>query len=565
MSLESAAFSKGAQQAQVSLKGLNTAVQDTARNVIVQSATIIGGFVKITSEIKKLMRETFQDIKQLDQIGQATGIGITALSELKGAVELAGASFNSLKGAIETWQGAMADANRGDLNTMSQNLLGLGLSLRDAGGEFVDFNTLLGQVADKVAGASNGMQQAKIVTDLFGKGAADLVPFFAKGSASIDELKDKARELGLVLDATAGERAKEYAESVKTLQAAWSGFGMSLALVAAGPVKAVVDALQALGKSHMEDIKALDISSAKANWDAAAKTVDMLTGKIAAMRQQQQDMQALWDSGVKSPDLFRQIRDGNAELEIFQKRLTDAIATAQGAEQTFNATRVGQFSTVTTEAPSIDPDQQMIIRVIKEDLEMVQEKLAGMPIMLRDSFDFDTNPFTEAMERVENAVEQEAMTRQQAQRMKMSLARQEQNAILDTASVVGNSLTQVFRKSKLAAAAQAAINTAVGVTKALAQGGMYGWIQAAAITAAGIAQIAAINSSSETGGASAPASPSSGSGGDGGSSTPTPEPQSRTLYIEGINPMGMFSGPMVRELIERMNQEVRDGAVIVVK
>src|SRR5690606_37796022 len=70
-------------------------------------------------------------------------------------------------------------------------------------------------------------------------------------------------------------------------------------------------------------------------------------------------------------------------------------------------------------------------------------------------------------------------------------------------SVMG-SLSSILEKtgdknlaaSKAFAVAEAIINTAQGVTKALAQGGMFGFAGAAAVAAAGAAQIATILSAS---------------------------------------------------------------------
>lgn len=75
------------------------------------------------------------------------------------------------------------------------------------------------------------------------------------------------------------------------------------------------------------------------------------------------------------------------------------------------------------------------------------------------------------------------------------------------------SLGQLFNDNKAFAVASAVINTAEGITKALAQGGALGFVSAAAVAASGAAQIATILSS-EPGRATAPSV-----GGDGGGST----------------------------------------------
>lgn len=57
-------------------------------------------------------------------------------------------------------------------------------------------------------------------------------------------------------------------------------------------------------------------------------------------------------------------------------------------------------------------------------------------------------------------------------------------------------LSQLFQNNKALAIANAVVNTAEGITKALAQGGVFGYIAAAGVAASGAAQIATIASAS---------------------------------------------------------------------
>lgn len=70
------------------------------------------------------------------------------------------------------------------------------------------------------------------------------------------------------------------------------------------------------------------------------------------------------------------------------------------------------------------------------------------------------------------------------------------SSVLGSVGQITGILAGAFRENKLLAAANAAINTAEGVTKALAQGGMFAWPTAIAIGAAGAAQVASIMSAS---------------------------------------------------------------------
>src|SRR5690606_8656522 len=74
-----------------------------------------------------------------------------------------------------------------------------------------------------------------------------------------------------------------------------------------------------------------------------------------------------------------------------------------------------------------------------------------------------------------------------------AVARTTLNTTSQTLGMVGQltgAFAQLFEGNKAFAVANAVVNTAEGVTKALAQGGMFGWVGAAAVAASGAAQIA---------------------------------------------------------------------------
>jgi len=139
-------------------------------------------------------------------------------------------------------------------------------------------------------------------------------------------------------------------------------------------------------------------------------------------------------------------------------------------------------------------------------------------------------------------------------------------------SVMG-SLSSILEKTgdknlaaaKAFAVAEAIINTAQGITKALAQGGMFGFAGAAAVAAAGAAQIATILSANK-GSSRRPAVSGSGAASGSGEITRNDTPSGGTvnLQIQGLSRDELYSGEQVRELMDRMVELQRDGYQLVV-
>lgn len=143
-------------------------------------------------------------------------------------------------------------------------------------------------------------------------------------------------------------------------------------------------------------------------------------------------------------------------------------------------------------------------------------------------------------------------------KLRMQEQRNFQNAIMDTAQMAGQAIASLFPKSKAAAIAEAVINTAVGITKALRDVPWpLNWVQAGLIAASGAAQIAAIRSANPGGGGSAPR--------PGGSRGITPVEQrdpGRAIQIN-MRRGDIWSSDAVAELIERINDEVSNGRTLV--
>ena len=126
---------------------------------------------------------------------------------------------------------------------------------------------------------------------------------------------------------------------------------------------------------------------------------------------------------------------------------------------------------------------------------------------------------------------------------------------MQTATVLGQTISALWPKQKGAAIAQAIINTSVGIMRAFATlDPPFSFITAALIAAQGVAQIATIRSTNEDG---------SGGGAPSVATAPEQSVGGRSLTINGVDPAHVFSGMQVRGLIDQINDEVRNGATLI--
>jgi hypothetical protein len=251
-------------------------------------------------------------------------------------------------------------------------------------------------------------------------------------------------------------------------------------------------------------------------------------------------------------------RDALAAAEKQLEELKSQLSAEQ-ALQAMRESSYNQRALQPQQAPAMDP---FALEKAQLALQALQDRLLGT----RDIFDEINFSWQKHAEVVTAAIEKINQANDQSFRRDAALAQlrrqmrlAEQSAILEVASTAAQTITALWPKQKGAAIAAAVINTAVGITRALATlPPPYSWAQAALIAASGAAQIATISSMNEKGGSAA-------------APTPTTDPnagsdqvsQSRSLTISGIDPNAIFSGQQLEGLIQNINAAVRDGVTLV--
>lgn len=141
------------------------------------------------------------------------------------------------------------------------------------------------------------------------------------------------------------------------------------------------------------------------------------------------------------------------------------------------------------------------------------------------------------------------------------------NATLGSLGQITGALASAFEGNKAFAVANAVINTAEGVTKALAQGGMFAFPIAAAIAAAGAAQIGAIMSASPGGGSAGsvrtPSAPTVQNAPQREQAEKAPDRMDITLH--GLDRNSMYSGDNIERLIGLIEERSGDGRILNIK
>jgi len=171
------AFAGGAKIAGVALLGLGAGVTLFAK----QSTDFARDYVLGS---KKIARET--------------GISVESASLLVTAVARAGVSADDASLLFGRFSRQIRET-AGAAEPAATKLGAFGISVKDAGGNLLPFDNVLGQVAEKFKTMPDGPEKTAIAMELFGRSGKDIISILNQGSQGMAEQAQKARDLGLAL------------------------------------------------------------------------------------------------------------------------------------------------------------------------------------------------------------------------------------------------------------------------------------------------------------------------------------------------------------------------------
>jgi len=194
-----------------------------AAGVLVGSA-IVGG-------TEEMVRRSMEAIVGLEHMSQAAGTTIDQLSALNFAAQRVGVPTELLVKGMEKLANSAFKAQNG--NAALANIFArLGIHTTDSQGHLQDTGLMIDQVALKFAGMADGAGKTALAIQLFGRGGAFMIPFLNEWGTHMDELREKAKQFGMVIGPEVAERTIKFHEVLNELKMAWTGFGMQLTAAA---------------------------------------------------------------------------------------------------------------------------------------------------------------------------------------------------------------------------------------------------------------------------------------------------------------------------------------------
>lgn len=206
----------------------------------------------------------------LDRLSQKTGISIGYLSGLQLAAQRAGIGSEGLERGLKMLARTMGQAAEGNLQAVN-TFAALGVKVTDAKGQLLPMDSVLVQIANRFAASSDGAQKAALAVKLFGRSGLDMIPVLDEGGAGLEQLKEKAASLGMIVSQDDADAIQNFYAQVQDLDTAVHSLALNFAeglipnlneLVSAfaGPGTDAFDAMREAGEKLGSAIKEIALA-----------------------------------------------------------------------------------------------------------------------------------------------------------------------------------------------------------------------------------------------------------------------------------------------------------------
>jgi hypothetical protein len=181
----------------------------------------------------------------LGEVAQQLGVTTDALQEYRYAGSQAGLATEEVDMALGQLTRRIGEGVNGT-KAQVEAFEKLGISLKDAKGNVISTGDAIPLIADGLQKIKSPAEQSALLLDLFGKSGAKLLPLLSEGSKGVNQLRDAAQKLGLVLSSEQIAKADETADKLDAVRQVLAAKIAGTVSDNAGAILALADALTAV-------------------------------------------------------------------------------------------------------------------------------------------------------------------------------------------------------------------------------------------------------------------------------------------------------------------------------
>ena len=215
LGLDSAQFEAGSKRARQTAKSDVSAIQREFDRLKTIGSSLAG--IWASSEIIAAGKRALDYASSLGEVAQQLGISTKELQQYRYAASQAGVSQDEMGKGLAKLTRTIGEAKAGS-KAQATTFRELGVAIQDANGRVYSAGEVIPKLADALSKIKDPATRARVEVDLFGKAGQKLDTLLAGGSAGVNELRDAAQRLGVVLSDDQIQKADETADKLAAVK-----------------------------------------------------------------------------------------------------------------------------------------------------------------------------------------------------------------------------------------------------------------------------------------------------------------------------------------------------------
>lgn len=192
-------------------------------NFTVQGVKVMTGAVlSASAAIVKLARDAGALADDLNTLSSVTGISTEELQKFQYASSLIDVDVSTLASSMKKLTNSMSSASKGSGDAYD-TFKSLGVEFKNADGTLRNSNEVFNDTIRALGNISNETERDATAMKLFGKSATELNPLIEGGIDTLDEMGNKAQELGLILSQDTLDGANKFNDALDKIKANGQG------------------------------------------------------------------------------------------------------------------------------------------------------------------------------------------------------------------------------------------------------------------------------------------------------------------------------------------------------
>ena len=158
---------------------------------------------------------------RIDKLSQKIGISRQGFQEWEFILSQSGMDIEKMQTGLKTLNNRMAEAQKG-IGAGAEAFNRLKISALDSKGALKSQEQMFEETVTALQKMEDGTEKSRLATQLFGKAGLELMPLLNGAAGSVEELKAKAHELGLVISDESVDAGVKFTDTIDQLKRSFS-------------------------------------------------------------------------------------------------------------------------------------------------------------------------------------------------------------------------------------------------------------------------------------------------------------------------------------------------------